>query len=87
MRDNGLVEVSENMEVWLYLVFHGDRVPGHVDALDWAERRESLPDGVLAELVIDGAHIDAAHDGESSLPLCCHLVSCRGETERENAGC
>lgn len=56
------------------LVFHGDRVPGHVDALDGTKGGKSLPNGVLAKLVIDGSHIDSTHDCQSSLPLCCHLV-------------
>lgn len=67
------------------LVFHGDRVPGHVDALDGPEGREGLPDGVLAKLIVDGAHVDATHDGQGPLPLCCHLPAGKGR-EREGAG-
>lgn len=56
-------------------MLHGDGVPGHVDALDGTERREGLPDGVLAQLVVDGAHVDAAHDGQRTLPLGRHLTA------------
>lgn len=56
-----------------HLVLHGDGVPGHVDALDGPEGGEGLADGVLPQLVVDGAHVDPAHDGECPLPLSCHL--------------
>ena len=55
------------------LVFHGDRVPGHVDAFDWSEGCEGLSDGVFSQLVVDGAHINSTHDGERSLALSGHL--------------
>lgn len=55
-------------------MFHGDRVPGHVDAFDWSKWSKGLSDGVLPQLVVDGAHIDATHDGESSLTLSRHLI-------------
>lgn len=55
------------------LVLHGDRVPRHIDALDGTEGGESLSDGVLAQLVVYGAHVDTAHDGQRTLPLGRHL--------------
>lgn len=54
-------------------MFHCNRVPGHVNALNGAEGCKGLADGVLAQLVVDGANVDAAHDGQGPLPLCCHL--------------
>lgn len=65
-----------------YLVFHGDRVPGHIDALNGTKGGEGLPDGILPQLVINGAHIHTTHDGQSSLPLCCHLVVMKGRENR-----
>lgn len=55
------------------LVFHGDRIPGHVDAFDWSKRSKSLSDGVLSQLIVDGADVHATHDGQSSLTLSCNL--------------
>lgn len=55
------------------LMLHGDRVPGHVDAFDGSEGDEGLPDGVFAQLVVDGANVDAAHDGQGALALSRHL--------------
>lgn len=55
------------------LVFHGDRIPGHVDALDWSERGKGLSDGVLSQLIVNGTNVYAAHDGQSSLTLSRHL--------------
>lgn len=55
------------------LVFHGDRVPGHVDAFDRSKWSEGLSDGVLPQLVVDGADVNATHDGQSSLSLSRYL--------------
>lgn len=71
--------------VLLDLVLHGDRVPGHVDAFDWSKGDEGLPDGVLAQLIVDGAHVDPAHDGQSSLALRCHLVDRRSRGSRSSS--
>lgn len=65
-----------------HLVLHGDRVPGHVDALDGAKRGEGLADRVLPQLIVDGAHVDPTHDGQCPLSLSCHLEQDRGETNR-----
>ena len=51
------------------LVFHCDRVPGHVNAFDWSKRSEGLSDGVLSQLIVNGAHVNSTHDGQSSLTL------------------
>lgn len=64
-------------------MFHGDRVPGHVDAFDWSKRSKGLSDGVLPQLVVDGADIDATHDGESSLTLSRHLKITDTDTQRQ----
>lgn len=87
-RENQTENQRGNPEVlWLPLVLsdlvlHGDRVPGHVDAFDWSKGDEGLPDGFLAQLVVDGAHVDPAHDGQSSLALRCYLVDRRSRGSR-----
>ncbi len=60
-----------------HLVFHGDRVPGHVDAFDRSKRSKGLSDGVLPQLVVDGADVNSTHDGQSSLTLSCYLNTTR----------
>lgn len=65
--------MSLQTEIKANLVLHGHRVPRHVDAFDGAEGRKGLPDGVLAQLIVDGAHVDAAHDGQGPLSLRRHL--------------
>lgn len=45
------------------LVFHCNRVPGHVNALDWAEGGKGLSDGVFTKLIVYGANIHPTHDG------------------------
>lgn len=55
------------------LVFHCNRIPRHVNALDWAKRGKGLSDGVLTQLVVDGAHVNSTHDSQSSLTLSCYL--------------
>lgn len=45
------------------LVFHCNRIPRHVYALDWAEGGKGLSDGVLTKLIVYGAHIHPTHDG------------------------
>lgn len=63
-----------------HLVLHGDGVPGHVNALDGSKGSKSLANGVLPKLVIDGTHVDPAHNGQCPLPLSCHLEQdIRGE--------
>lgn len=66
------------------LVLHGDGIPGHVDALDWSEGSEGLSDGVLPQLVVDGAYIDPTHDGQGPLPLGRHLDVHRRHRENNN---
>lgn len=44
-------------------MFHCDRIPRHVNALDGAEGGEGLSDGVLTKLIVYGAHIHPTHDG------------------------
>lgn len=66
------------------LVFHGDRVPGHVNAFDWSKRSKGLSDGVLSQLVVDGADVNSTHDGQSSLTLSCYLNTHRQEVTQLN---
>lgn len=81
------------MELWGkkrnedHLMLHGNRVPGHVDAFDWSERGEGLPDGVLAQLIVDGADVNATHDGQSSLPLSRHLEAHSKQTKKKKKKC
>lgn len=56
-----------------HLVLHGDRVPGHVNALDGSKGGKGLANGVLPQLIVDGAYVDPAHYGQRPLPLSCHL--------------
>lgn len=62
------------------LVFHGNRVPRHVDALDGSEGSKGLSDGVLTQLIVYGAHIHPTHDGQCTLPLSCHLPTRENNT-------
>lgn len=57
-----------------HLVFHCDRVPGHVDAFDWSEWDKGLPDGVLSQLIVDGAHVHSTHHCQGPLTLSRHLT-------------
>lgn len=66
------------------LVFHGDRVPGHVDTFDWSKWGEGLSDGVLSQLIVDGANVNSTHDGQSSLTLSCYLNTHRQEVKQLN---
>lgn len=69
-----LCEQRLSGEEWEWnLVFHGDRVPGHVDAFDWSKRSEGLSDCVLPQLVVDRADVDSTHNSQSSLTLSRHL--------------
>lgn len=64
-----------------HLVLHGNGVPGHVNALDGPKGGKGLANGVLTQLIVDGAHVDPAHDGQCPLPLSCHLEQdTRGES-------
>lgn len=63
------------------LVLHGDRIKGHVDAFDGSKGGKGLSDGVLPQLIIDGAHVYATHDGEGSLALSGDLSSSTQEVK------
>jgi len=65
------------------LVLHGDRVPGHVNAFDWSKGGKGLSDGVLTQLVVDGADVDSTHDGQSSLSLSCYLNAHRRQKKNQ----
>lgn len=56
-----------------HLVLHGDRIKGHVDAFDGPKGGKRLSDGVLSQLVVDGADVHSTHDGEGPLTLSSHL--------------
>lgn len=66
-----------------HLVFHGDRIPRHVDAFDWPKRGEGLPDGVLPQLIVDGADVHSTHDGQSPLTLSRHLMPADRKSVRQ----
>lgn len=66
-----------------HLVLHGDRIPRHVDAFDWPKRGEGLPDGVLPQLIVDGANVHSTHDGQSPLTLSRHLMPADRKSVRQ----
>lgn len=69
------------------LVLHGDRIPGHVDAFDRSKRSKGLSDGVLSQLIVDGADVYSTHDGQSSLTLSCDLNTSRQEVKQNTTTC
>lgn len=55
------------------LVFHRNRVPGHINAFYRSKRGKGLANGIFSQFIVYGAHIHTAHDGQGALPLSCHL--------------
>lgn len=50
-------------------MFLSDRVPGHVDGFDGAERYKGLADSVLLELEADTAYIHSTHEHQRLVTL------------------